>query len=136
MGGSRGIIAGAAGGYLLYDQLKAEPFETVIYIPQDAPARATPAPVPQEPELPTWADDIARAHTLLSRDTFSTSLLGEGNADLVGFKISKVFGKEFSIPDLSADDLVFQRAQMLQHKRRAVCPGGISARHRAPLALY
>ncbi len=134
--GLGGVIAGAAGGYLLYDQLKAEPFETVIYIPSEAPVAAAPAPTPQAPALPSWTDDIARAHLLLSRDTFSTSLLGEGNADLVGFKISKVFGKEFSIPDLSADDLVFQRAQMLQHDGVPFAQVAYLPAAGSPLALY
>ncbi len=134
--GLGGVVAGAAGGYLLYDQLQAEPFETVIVIPPEAPEASAPAATPQAPALPSWADDVARAHTLLSRDTFSTSLLGEGNADLVGFKISKVFGKEFSIPDLSADNLVFQRAQMLQRDGVPFAQVAYLPRAGSPLALY
>ncbi|MDA7947539.1 MAG: hypothetical protein MPJ78_08675 [Hyphomicrobiaceae bacterium] len=132
------LIGGVAAGYLLYDQIKAEPFETVIVIPPEAPVATQPSPAPPAavPAAPTWGDDIARAHTLLSRDTFSTSLLGEGNADLVGFKIAKVFGKEFQIPDLSAEDLIFQRAQMLQHDGVPFAQVAYLPKKGAPLALY
>ena len=132
------LVGGAAAGYLLYDQIKAEPFETVIVIPPEAPAAPEPAAVPSAPApaAPTWDDDVARAHTLLSRDTFSTSLLGEGNSDLVGFKIAKVFGKEFRIPDLSTHDLVFQRAQMLQRDGVPFAQVAYLPKRGAPFALY
>ena len=138
--GSGCLIGGAAAGYILYDQIAAEPYQTVIVMPPEPtkPVEATTAPQSavskQAPS--SWEDDVARAQTLLSRDTFSVSLLGEGNADLVGFKIANVFGKEFKIPDLSALDLVFQRAQMLQRDGVPIAQVAYLPETGVPLALY
>lgn len=134
------LLGGAAGGYILYDQIAAEPYQTVIVMPpeptQPAEAAAASQPAVSKPAPSSWEGDVARAQALLSRDTFSVSLLGEGNADLVGFKIASAFGKEFKIPDLSALDLVFQRAQMLQRDGVPFAQVAYLPKTGAPLALY
>ncbi len=134
------LIGGAAAGFILYDQIAAEPYQTVIVMPPEPtkPAEAISAPQPavSEPAPSTWEEDVARAQSLLSRDTFSISLLGEGNADLVGFRIANVFGKEFKIPDLSAQDLVFQRAQMLRRDGVPFAQVAYLPETGVPLALY
>ena len=132
------LLGGAAGGFILYDLIAAVPYQTVIVAPPEVPKVAEPVPAATaEPATPpTWEQDIAHAHTMLSRDTFSISLLGEGNPDLVGFKIANVFGTEFRIPDLRTVDLVFQRAQMLQREGVPFAQVAYLPETGAPLALY
>jgi hypothetical protein len=127
------LLGGAAAGYILYDQISAEPFQTVVVTPPlPSPKPALPAP----PPAPTFADDIARTHALLSPETFSFGLESEGNMDLASFQISKTLGVGFSIPDLSGQKLTFHRAQMLQREAKPFTQIAYMADSGVPVALY
>jgi hypothetical protein len=127
------LLGGAAAGYILYDQISAQPFQTIAVTPPlPAPKPAVPAP----PPAPTFADDVARTHALLSPETFSFGLESEGNMDLAGFQISKTLGVGFSIPDLSGQNLTFHRAQMLQREGKPFTQIAYLADSGVPVALY
>lgn len=131
------LIAGAAGGFIFYDQIRAERFETAVVAP--------PPPTPAEPPaaqlvtaaIPaTWADDMVKAHALLSSETFSFGLESEGNIDLTGFRISKVLGTNMLVPDLSGQELTFQRAQVLQRDGQPFAQIAYLTKSGDPVALY
>ncbi len=127
------LLGGAAAGYILYDQISAEPFQSVaVTPPPPAPKPVLPAP----PSAPTFADDVARTHALLSPETFSFGLESEGNMDLASFQISKTLGVGFSIPDLSGQNLTFHRAQMLQRESKPFTQIAYMADSGVPVALY
>ncbi len=127
------LLGGAAAGYILYDQISAEPFQSVAVIPPPpAPKPALPAP----PPAPTFADDVVRTHALLSPETFLFSLESEGNMDLAGFHISKALGADFAVPDLSGQNLIFHRAQMLQRDGKPFSQIAYMANSGVPVALY
>lgn len=123
------LLGGAAAGYILYDQISAEPFQTVVVTPP------LPAPEPVIP-APTFAEDVARTHALLSPETFSFGLESEGNMDLASFQISKMLGGGFSIPDLSGQELTFHRAQMLQRDGKPFTQIAYLTNSGVPVALY
>ncbi len=127
------LLGGAAAGYILYDQISAKPFQTVVVTP---PLPAPEPVLPTPPPAPTFADDVARTHALLSPETFSFGLESEGNMDLASFQISKTLGVGFSIPDLSGQNLTFHRAQMLQREAKPFTQIAYMSDSGVPVALY
>lgn len=134
------LIAGAAAGFVFYDRIAAEPFETAVAEPPPVAAQPAPSerPVAAAPvSVPaTWADDMVRAHALLSPETFSFGLEGEGNMELTSLQISKTLGASLSVPDLSSANVVFQRAQMMQRDGKPFAQIAYLTESRDPLALY
>jgi anti-sigma factor RsiW len=132
------FLGGSAAGYILYDQISAEPFQTVVVTPPLPATEPAPVPVaiPAPPPDPTFADDVARTHALLSPETFSFGLESEGNMDLASFQISKTLGVGFSIPDLSSQKLTFHRAQMLQREAKPFTQIAYLANSGVPVGLY
>lgn len=131
--GSGCLLGGAAAGYILHEQISAEPFQSIAVIP--SPPAPKPA-IPARPPAPTFADDVTRTHALLSPETFSFSLESEGNIVLAGFHISKALGADFAVPDLSGQNLTFQRAQMLQRDGKPFTQVAYMAETGVPVALY
>jgi len=130
------LLGGAAAGYILYDRISVQSFETLAVIPPlPTPKPAVPA-LPAPPPAPTFADDVARTHALLSPETFTFGLESEGNMDLASFQISKTLGVGFSIPDLSGQNLIFHRAQMLQRDGKPFTQIAYMANSGVPVALY
>ena len=127
------LLGGAAAGFILYDQIAGEPVQVVAAPPLPPPA---PAVVMIAPPAPTLQGDLATAHTLLSRDTFSVSLEAQGDPDLVSFQISKVLGETLAIPDLTGENLTFQRAQMLQRGGAPMAQIAYLPESGGPVALY
>jgi len=127
------LLGGAAAGYILYDQISVEPFQSVAVTP---PLPAQKPAIPAPPPAPTFADDVARTHALLSPETFSFGLESEGNMDLASFQISKTLGVGFSIPDLSGEKLTFHRAQMLQRDGKPFTQIAYMANSGVPVGLY
>lgn len=129
------LVAGAASGFMFYDRIAADPFETAAIAP---PQPALPAPAPLiTGSLPTtWVDDMVRAQTFLSPETFSFGLESEGNIDLTSFQISKTLGANFTVPDLSGQSLTFQRAQMLQREGKPFAQIAYIAETGNPVVLY
>ncbi|MFQ5625880.1 MAG: anti-sigma factor family protein [Methyloligellaceae bacterium] len=127
------LLGGAAAGFILHEQIAPEPVQVVVAPPPPAPA---PEPVIIAPPPATLQDDVAHAHALLSRDTFSLSLDAQGDTDLVGFQISKALGADLAIPDLSSANLTFQRAQMLQREGTPLAQIAYLPETGAPVALY
>ena len=129
------LMAGAAGGFILYDRISADPFEAAAVV---APPPALPAPAPLiTGSVPaTWVDDMVQAQAFLSAETFSFGLESEGNIDLTSFQISKTLGASFTVPDLSGQSLTFQRAQMLQRDGKPFAQIGYIAETGDPVVLY
>lgn len=131
------LVAGAAGGFILYDRIAADPFADRVAAPVEA---AIPAPPPAPlitASLPaTWVDDMVRAQTFLSSETFSFGLESEGNIDLTSFQISKTLGANLVVPDLSGQGLTFQRAQMLQREGKPFAQIAFIGETGNPIVLY
>jgi len=129
------LLGGAAGGFMFYDTIIADPVPQVRTVaeqpapPPVAPAIATPAPA-------TWADDMIRVQTMLSPETFTFGLESEGNMELTSFQISKTLGTSMTVPDLSRDKLTFQRAQVLQREGKPFAQIAYVAETGDPVALY
>lgn len=83
-----------------------------------------------------WREEAARAQSLLSRETFEIGLDSQGNLDLVAFQLSKTFGTDLAIPDLTSQGLAFKRAQLLRHQGRPVAQIAYLGDEGAPLILY
>lgn len=132
------LLGGAAGGFILYDLIAADPFTAAAVAPAQGAAKPAPpgARTAPAPVQPAWADDVAHAHALLSPETFSFGLESEGNMDLTGFQISKTLGTSLSVPDLSGEKLIFQRAQMLQRDGRPFAQIAYLSESGVPVALY
>ena len=129
------LLGGAAAGFILYDQIAAEPVQ-VVAAPPPPPPPPAPEPVVIAPPAPTLQGDLAGAHALLTRATFSLALEAQGDRDLVSFQISKALGETLAIPDLSGENLTFQRAQMLQRGGAPVAQIAFLPESGAPVALY
>lgn len=85
---------------------------------------------------PSWQEDAARAHALLSRASVEVGLESQGNRDLVAFQLAQAIGPNLTVPDLSGQGLRFMRAQLLRSGDEPLAQLlylGISG---APLALY
>lgn len=130
------LLGGGAGGFMFYDTIIAEP------APQATAVAPVPAPAPSAsptallPAPATWEDDMIRVQTMLSPETFTFGLESEGNMDLTGFQISKTLGTDMPVPDLSLDNLTFQRAQMLQREGKPFAQIAYLAETGDPVALY
>jgi len=129
------LVAGAASGFILYDRIAADPFETAA-VASPPPALPAPAPLITGSLPTTWVDDMVRAQTFLSAETFSFGLESEGNIDLTSFQISKTLGANFTVPDLSGQSLTFQRAQMLQREGKPFAQIAYIAETGDPVVLY
>jgi hypothetical protein len=127
------LLGGAAAGFIFYDQIAAEPFETAAAA---APPPAVKMPAPPAPVPATWAEDVARTHALLSPETFSFGLESEGNMELAGFHLSKALGADFEVPDLSGQNLIFHRAQLLQRQGKPFAQIAYMSESGIPVALY
>lgn len=130
------LVAGAASGFILYDRIAADPFETAAVTPVQQPALPAPAPLITGSVPTTWVDDMVRAHAFLSPETFSFGLESEGNVDLTSFQISKTLGANMQVPDLSGQNLTFQRAQMLQREGKPFAQIAYIAETGDPVVLY
>ncbi len=126
------LLGGAAAGFILYDQIAAEPVQAAAPAPAPVPVVIAPPALP----APTLQSDLATAHALLGRDTFSVSLEAQGDTDLVSFQISKALGETLAIPDLSGENLTFQRAQMLQRGGAPLAQISYLPETGGPVALY
>ena len=129
------LVAGAASGFILYDRIAADPFGTAAVTPAQ-PALPGPALLITGSVATTWVDDMVRAHTFLSPETFSFGLESEGNVDLTSFQISKTLGANMQVPDLSGQNLTFQRAQMLQREGKPFAQIAYIAETGDPVVLY
>jgi len=63
---------------------------------------------------PSWQEDAARAHALLSRASVEVGLESQGNRDLVAFQLAQAIGPNLTVPDLSGQGLRFVRGQLLR----------------------
>lgn len=127
------LLGGAAAGYILHDQIVAKPVQVAAPPPPPPPA---PEVIVIEPPAPTLQSDIAGAHALLSRDTFSVGLEAQGDTDVGSFQISKALGEALAIPDLGEANLTFQRAQMLQREGSPLARIAYLPLTGGPVALY
>lgn len=129
------LLGGAAAGFILYDQIAAEPVQ-VAAAPPPPPPTPKPAPVAIAPPAPTLQGDIAGAHALLSRDTFSVGQEAQGDTVLINFQISKALGETLAIPDLTGASMTFRRVQMLQRDGAPLVQIAYLPEVGEPVALY
>ncbi len=85
---------------------------------------------------PSWQEDVARAHALLSRDSLEVGLDSQGNRDLVAFQLAQAIGPNLTVPDLSGHGLRFMRAQLLRSGEAPLAQLLYLGTSGAPLALY
>lgn len=85
---------------------------------------------------PSWQEDAARAHALLSRASVEVGLESQGNRDLVAFQLAQAIGPNLAVPDLSGQGLRFMRAQLLRSGNEPLAQLLYLGSSGAPLALY
>jgi anti-sigma factor RsiW len=85
---------------------------------------------------PSWQEDAARAHALLSRASVEVGLESQGNRDLVAFQLAQAIGPNLTVPDLSGQGLRFMRAQLLRSGDEPLAQLLYLGTSGAPLALY
>jgi anti-sigma factor RsiW len=85
---------------------------------------------------PSWQEDAARAHALLSRASVEVGLESQGNRDLVAFQLAQAIGPALTVPDLSGQGLRFMRAQLLRTGDEPLAQLLYLGTSGAPLALY
>ena len=85
---------------------------------------------------PSWQEDAARAHALLSRASVEVGLESQGNRDLVAFQLAQAIGPNLTVPDLSGQGLRFVRAQLLRSGDEPLAQLLYLGTSGAPLALY
>ena len=85
---------------------------------------------------PSWQEDAARAHALLSRASVEVGLESQGNRDLVAFQLAQAIGPNLAVPDLSGQGLRFMRAQLLRSGNESLAQLLYLGSGGAPLALY
>ena len=85
---------------------------------------------------PSWQEDAARAHALLSRASVEVGLESQGNRDLVAFQLAQAIGPNLAVPELSGQGLRFMRAQLLRSGNRPLAQLLYLGSSGAPLALY
>ena len=85
---------------------------------------------------PTWQEDAARAHALLSRAGLEVGLDSQGNRDLVAFQLAQAVGSNLAVPDLSDQGLRFMPAQLLRAGNEPLAQLLYLGSSGAPLALY
>jgi anti-sigma factor RsiW len=85
---------------------------------------------------PSWQEDAARAHALLSRASVEVGLESQGNRDLVAFQLAQAIGANLTVPDLSGQGLRFVRAQLLRSGDEPLAQLLYLGTSGAPLALY
>ena len=85
---------------------------------------------------PSWQEDAARAHALLSRASVEVGLESQGNRDLVAFQLAQAIGPNLMVPDLSGQGLRFMRAQLLRSGDEPLAQLLYLGASGAPLALY
>ena len=85
---------------------------------------------------PSWQEDAARAHALLSRASVEVGLESQGNRDLVAFQLAQAIGPNLAVPDLSGQGLRFMRAQLLRSGNESLAQLLYLGSSGAPLALY
>jgi anti-sigma factor RsiW len=100
-----------------------------------------PSPSPQQQQQamvapPSWQEQAARAHALLSRATVEIGLENQGNRDLVAFQIAQAIGPAVRLPDLETQGLKFMRAQLLRFGDKPLAQMLYLGAEKNPLALY
>jgi anti-sigma factor RsiW len=108
-----------------------------LVLPDFAGNRTGVAEVEWTGSLPTtWQDDVARAQTLLGRETLSVSPESQSNRDLMGFQLAQAVGAGLKIPDLASEGFRFKRAELLRAGDEPVAQLLYLGASGAPLALY
>jgi len=85
---------------------------------------------------PSWQEDAARAHALLSRASVEVGLESQGNRDLVAFQLAQAIGPNLTVPDLTGQGLRFMRAQLLRSGDEPLAQLLYLGTSGAPFALY
>ena len=85
---------------------------------------------------PSWQEDAARAHALLSRASVEVGLESQANRDLVAFQLAQAVGPNLTVPDLSGQGLRFMRALLLRSGDEPLAQLLYLGTSGAPLALY
>ena len=85
---------------------------------------------------PSWQEDAARAHALLSRASVEVGLESQGNRDLVAFQLAQAIGSNLTVPDLTGQGLRFMRAQLLRSGDEPLAQLLYLGTSGAPFALY
>lgn len=124
------LLGGVAAGSYLHERIASEPVQLAVAPPPAA------RPVLTAPPAASLQDDVAQAHVLLSRDTFSLGLEAQGDTYLIALQLSAALGADLTIPDLSSENLTFQRAQMLQREGTPLAQIAYLPETGRPVALY
>lgn len=83
-----------------------------------------------------WQEEVARAQTLLGRDSLEVGLESQANAELARFQLAREIGPNLVVPELASEGFRFRRAQLLRFDAEPVAQLLYLGASGAPLALY
>ena len=81
-------------------------------------------------------EEVARAQTLLGRDSLEVGLESQANAELARFQLAREIGPNLVVPELASEGFRFRRAQLLRFDTEPVAQLLYLGASGAPLALY